>query len=222
MARHRLLFGEESTASGNVAVIEKGWIGGGNSGCNTQVTRSNYFYPVSSGLLRSFVAALRGPRAQELNFNVMLSQRGQIALAFSEHELEITRRWANAIRHGRRRFGNPHPAADPRARVPILNPSRAIRSSGASFSGGPASRGTTRVVLGLRARGERARCRYPAGLRGAGFSISKAAACAACRPPAAAIASGSHRHVGCRSRHATGSNGRHSRCRSRRWRCRRW
>jgi sarcosine oxidase subunit beta len=32
----------------NVAVLERGWIGGGNSGRNTQVTRSNYFYPVSS------------------------------------------------------------------------------------------------------------------------------------------------------------------------------
>jgi sarcosine oxidase subunit beta len=32
----------------NVAVLERGWIGGGNSGRNTQVTRSNYFHPVSS------------------------------------------------------------------------------------------------------------------------------------------------------------------------------
>ena len=79
-----------------VAVLEKGWIGGGNSGRNTQVTRSNYFYPVSSAFYDHSLKLYEG-LGQELNFNVMLSQRGQIALAHSEHELEINRRWANAI-----------------------------------------------------------------------------------------------------------------------------
>ena len=36
--------------------------------------------------------------SRELNFNVMLSQRGLVTLAHSGHELEIHRRWANAIR----------------------------------------------------------------------------------------------------------------------------
>jgi sarcosine oxidase subunit beta len=80
-----------------VAVLEKGWIGGGNSGRNTQVTRSNYFYPVSSAFYDHSLK-LYEDLGRELNFNVMLSQRGQIALAHSEHELEINRRWANAIR----------------------------------------------------------------------------------------------------------------------------
>ena len=80
-----------------VAVLEKGWIGGGNSGRNTQVTRSNYFYPASSDFYDHSLKLYEG-LGRELNFNVMLSQRGQIALAFSEHELEINRRWANAIR----------------------------------------------------------------------------------------------------------------------------
>ena len=74
-------------------------IGGGNSGRNTQVTRSNYFYPVSSAFYDHSLKLYEG-LARELNFNVMLSQRGQIALAHSEHELEINRRWANAIRMG--------------------------------------------------------------------------------------------------------------------------
>ena len=81
----------------NVAVLEKGWIGGGNSGRNTQVTRSNYFYPVSSAFYDHSLKLYEG-LGRELNFNVMLSQRGLIALAHSEHELEINRRWANAIR----------------------------------------------------------------------------------------------------------------------------
>jgi len=80
----------------NVAVLEKGWLGGGNSGRNTQVTRSNYFYPVST---RFFDHSLRlyENLGRELNFNVMLSQRGVLNVACSTHELEMMRRWANAI-----------------------------------------------------------------------------------------------------------------------------
>jgi sarcosine oxidase, subunit beta len=81
----------------NVAVLEKGWIGGGNSGRNTQVVRSNYFYPTSSNFYEHSLKLYEGLSA-DLNFNTMLSQRGQIVLAFSEHELEINRRWCNAIR----------------------------------------------------------------------------------------------------------------------------
>jgi sarcosine oxidase subunit beta len=81
----------------NVAVLEKGWIGGGNSGRNTQVTRSNYFYPASSAFYDHSLKLYEG-LSGELNYNVMLSQRGLIALAHSEHELELQRRWANAIR----------------------------------------------------------------------------------------------------------------------------
>jgi sarcosine oxidase subunit beta len=79
-----------------VAVLEKGWIGGGNSGRNTQATRSNYFYPESCAFYDHSLK-LYERLGQELNFNIMLSQRGQIALAHSEHELEINRRWANAV-----------------------------------------------------------------------------------------------------------------------------
>jgi len=79
-----------------VALLERGWIGGGNSGQNTQVVRSNYFYPVSSSFHNHSLTIYEG-LGQELNFNVMLRQHGQIALAHSPHELEIIRRWANAI-----------------------------------------------------------------------------------------------------------------------------
>jgi sarcosine oxidase subunit beta len=80
----------------NVAVLEKGWLGGGNSGRNTQVSRSNYFYPAST---RFFDHSLRlyESLGRDLNFNVMLSQRGVLAVASSRHELELARRWANAI-----------------------------------------------------------------------------------------------------------------------------
>jgi sarcosine oxidase subunit beta len=80
----------------NVAVLEKGWIGGGNSGRNTQVTRSNYFYPSSTQFFNHSLT-LYETLGRDLNFNVMLSQRGLVNIASSPHELEIMRRWANAI-----------------------------------------------------------------------------------------------------------------------------
>ncbi len=80
----------------NVAVLEKGWIGGGNSGRNTQVSRSNYFYPASTDFFDHSLKLYEG-LSRELNFNVMLRQGGVLILAFSRHELESTRRWANAI-----------------------------------------------------------------------------------------------------------------------------
>lgn len=80
-----------------VAVLERGGIGQGNSGRNTQVIRSNYFYPVSSSFFDHSLRLYEG-LGRELNFNIMLRQNGQIHLAHSTHDLEITRRWANAIR----------------------------------------------------------------------------------------------------------------------------
>jgi sarcosine oxidase subunit beta len=80
----------------NVAVIEKGWLGGGNSGRNTQVVRSNYFWPQSADFYEHSLK-LYERLSGELNFNIMLSQRGILSLAHSHHELESQRRWANSI-----------------------------------------------------------------------------------------------------------------------------
>jgi len=81
----------------NVAVLEKGYIGGGNTGRNTQVTRSNYFWPQSAAFFDRSLT-LYESLGHELNFNVMFSQRGVLTLAHSHHELENLRRWTNAIR----------------------------------------------------------------------------------------------------------------------------
>lgn len=80
----------------NIAVLEKGYLGGGNTGRNTQVIRSNYFWPKSSAFFDRSLQLYEG-LSRELNFNVMLSQRGILTLAHSHHELEGIRRWANAI-----------------------------------------------------------------------------------------------------------------------------
>lgn len=79
-----------------VAVLERGYLGGGNTGRNTQVCRSNYFYP-ESGAFYEHSLCLYEELSRELNFNVMFSQRGVLSICHSPHELELFRRWANAI-----------------------------------------------------------------------------------------------------------------------------
>ena len=80
----------------NVAVLEKGYIGGGNTGRNTTIVRSNYLYPQSAQLY-GFSLDLYEKLAQELNFNIMFSQRGLVTLAHSRHDLDSMSRWANAM-----------------------------------------------------------------------------------------------------------------------------
>ena len=80
----------------NVAVLERGWIGGGNSGRNTQVTRSNYFYPESAAFFEHSLQ-LYERMSRDLNINVMFSQRGVLNLAHSDHDMEMLKRWTNAI-----------------------------------------------------------------------------------------------------------------------------
>ncbi|TKB15636.1 MAG: sarcosine oxidase subunit beta family protein [Mesorhizobium sp.] len=80
----------------NVALLEKGWIGGGNTGRNTTVVRSNYFYPESAaiyGLAHSLYKTL----SKDLNYNVMFSARGILTLAHSEAAMETAARSVNAI-----------------------------------------------------------------------------------------------------------------------------
>lgn len=79
-----------------VAVIEKGWIGGGNTGRNTTVIRSNYFYPESVALY-DFALRLYETLARELNYNIMLSQRGMAIVSHTEMQMEIAARLVNAM-----------------------------------------------------------------------------------------------------------------------------
>ena len=103
----------------NVAVLEKGWIGGGNTGRNTTIIRSNYLQPESAALYDHAVKLWQG-LSQELNFNVMFSQRGLLHLAHNQHDLqEIGRRGhANYAAGVDTAFLSP---AEVKALVPIIN-----------------------------------------------------------------------------------------------------
>jgi len=86
--------------AGSIAVLDKGYLGGGNSGRNTQVCRSNYFYP-QSGAFYEHSLQLYEQLGHQLNFNIMFSQRGVLELSHSQEEMEMNRRWANAMHmHG--------------------------------------------------------------------------------------------------------------------------
>lgn len=79
----------------NVAVIEKGWLGGGNTGRNTTIIRSNYLWDESAGIYEKSLQLYEG-LSQELNFNIMLSQRGVMNLAHNLHDLRELERRVNA------------------------------------------------------------------------------------------------------------------------------
>jgi len=77
----------------NIAVIEKGWIGGGNTGRNTTIIRSNYLWDQSAALYEHALKLWEG-MSQELNYNVMFSQRGVMNVAHTLHDVrELKRRW---------------------------------------------------------------------------------------------------------------------------------
>jgi len=79
----------------NVAVIEKGWLGGGNTGRNTTIIRSNYLQDPSAAIYEK-ARSLYETLSQDLNYNVMFSPRGVMMLAQTEHEVRGYKRTVHA------------------------------------------------------------------------------------------------------------------------------
>ncbi|SIN85060.1 sarcosine oxidase subunit beta family protein [Vannielia litorea] len=79
----------------NVAIIEKGWLGGGNTGRNTTIIRSNYLQDASAAIYEK-ARGLYETMSQDLNYNVMFSPRGVMMLAQTEHEKRGYLRTAHA------------------------------------------------------------------------------------------------------------------------------
>ena len=80
-----------------VAVLEKSWIGGGNTGRNTTIIRSNYLFDESAALYDHALKLWEG-LAQSLNYNVMFSPRGVMMLAHTVHDEQIIKRHVHANR----------------------------------------------------------------------------------------------------------------------------
>ncbi|MGR3572527.1 sarcosine oxidase subunit beta family protein [Brevirhabdus sp.] len=79
----------------NVAIIEKGWLGGGNTGRNTTIIRSNYLQDPSAAIYEK-ARSLYETMSQDLNYNVMFSPRGVMMLAQTQHEVRGYQRTAHA------------------------------------------------------------------------------------------------------------------------------
>ena len=81
----------------NVAVLEKGWIGGGNVGRNTTIFRSNYMHAANTHFYEKGMKLWEGLE-QDFNFNAMVSQRGVINLFHSDPQRDAFARRGNAMR----------------------------------------------------------------------------------------------------------------------------
>jgi sarcosine oxidase subunit beta len=81
----------------NVAVLEKGWLGGGNTGRNTTIIRSNYLFDESARLYDHALKLWEG-LSQTLNYNVMFSPRGVMMLAHTVHDIQVSKRHIHANR----------------------------------------------------------------------------------------------------------------------------
>ena len=81
----------------DVAVLEKGWLGGGNTGRNTTIIRSNYLLDANARLYEFSLKLWEG-LSRDLNYNAMVSQRGVLNLGHSDAQMDGYARRGNAMR----------------------------------------------------------------------------------------------------------------------------
>jgi len=116
----------------NVAVLEKGWIGGGNTGRNTTIVRSNYLWTEAALLYEKSMQLWEG-LSQDLNYNVMFSQRGVYNLGHTLQDMrDIERRVsanrlngidAEVVTAAQLKKDIPHLNTSPSSRYPVLGAS---------------------------------------------------------------------------------------------------
>ena len=80
-----------------VAVVEKGWLGGGNTGRNTTIVRSNYLLEPNAHFYEHSLKLWEG-LTRDLNYNVMFSQRAVVNLTHTDAQIDAARRRGNAMR----------------------------------------------------------------------------------------------------------------------------
>ena len=91
----RGLLSREEHGVTRVAVLEKGWLGGGNTGRNTTVVRSNYFFPESVALYDFALRLYKGLAASSISTSCLAARHGDDG--HSEHEIEVVARSVNAM-----------------------------------------------------------------------------------------------------------------------------
>ena len=115
----------------NVAVVERGYLGGGNTGRNTTIVRSNYLWDEAALLYEKSMQLWEG-LSQDLNYNVMFSQRGVMNLGHSLQDMRDIERRVNANRLN----GIDAEVLSPqqiKARIPYINLNTRYPVMGASF-----------------------------------------------------------------------------------------
>ncbi len=117
----------------NVAVLEKGWLGGGNTARNTTIVRSNYLWDEAAHLYEKSMRLWEG-LSQELNYNLMFSQRGVYFLGHAQQDMRDIERRVNANRLNGI-DGEVVYTDELQRRIPFLNTSKNARYPirGASF-----------------------------------------------------------------------------------------
>ena len=80
-----------------IAVVERGWLGGGNTARNTTIVRSNYLWDEATHLYEKSMQLWEG-LSQDLNYNVMFSQRGVLNLGHTLQDMRDIQRRVNANR----------------------------------------------------------------------------------------------------------------------------
>ena len=109
----------------DVAVLDKGYLGGGGSGRNTAILRSNYLTPEGVAFYDRSLELYRG-LAADLNFNVMFSRRGHLTLAHSDASLR-TMRWRAEVNKASGVDSEVIDADDVRRLVPLMDTSDRAR-----------------------------------------------------------------------------------------------
>ena len=82
----------------NVAVFDKGYLGGGNTGRNTAIIRSNYLTPEGVAFYEESMRLYRG-LSEELDYNILYSERGHFTLAHSDSAMRTSRWRAEVNKH---------------------------------------------------------------------------------------------------------------------------
>ena len=207
----------------NVAVLEKGWLAGGNMARNTTIIRSNYLWDESAGDLRALPQAVGGPGGRpRLPDPVQPARRAQPrAQPAGRPRQRAPGRGQQAQRH-RRRVARRRTRSRSSARSSTSPPTSATRCSAPPTSRGPASPSTTTSPGASPARADDARRRPHPELRGHRLRHATATGSPGVRTTRGAIAAGQVAPVRGRAHLGAGRHGRAAAARSRATRCRRW